>query len=51
MALHCWRLQSQRAPTELIEKAGFSLLQSQRERFPSLLWLLGNHYSGVAVPR
>jgi SAM-dependent methyltransferase len=40
-----------RAPTELIEKAGFALLESNRERFPTLLWLLGNHYSGVAVPR
>lgn len=40
-----------RAPTELIERAGFALLESNRERFANLLWLLGNHYSGVAAPR
>jgi SAM-dependent methyltransferase len=40
-----------RAPTQLIERAGFALLESNRERFANMLWLLGNHYSGVAVPR
>jgi ubiquinone/menaquinone biosynthesis C-methylase UbiE len=40
-----------REPTELIEKAGFALLEANRERFAISLWLLGNHYSGVAAPR
>jgi SAM-dependent methyltransferase len=40
-----------RNPIELVEKAGFALLESDRERFAGLLWLLGNHYSGVAAPR
>ena len=40
-----------RNPTELIESAGFALLESNRERFANVLWLLGNHYSGVAAPR
>jgi ubiquinone/menaquinone biosynthesis C-methylase UbiE len=40
-----------REPTELIERAGFTLLESNRERFANLLWLLGNHYSGVAASR
>lgn len=40
-----------RNPIELVERAGFALLESNCERFGSLLWLLGNHYSGVASPR
>jgi ubiquinone/menaquinone biosynthesis C-methylase UbiE len=39
-----------RAPTELIETAGFALRESDQERFGRLLWVLGNHYSGVAAP-
>jgi ubiquinone/menaquinone biosynthesis C-methylase UbiE len=38
-----------RDPIRLIREAGFDLPDPRRERFPLTFWLLGNHYSGVAL--
>lgn len=37
-----------RNPIRLVRDAGFDVREAQQERFPASLFLLGNHYSGVA---
>jgi ubiquinone/menaquinone biosynthesis C-methylase UbiE len=38
-----------RDPVRLIQHAGFEIHEARQERFPASLWLLGSHYSGVAL--
>jgi hypothetical protein len=38
-----------RDPVDLVCGAGFEPRDVQRERFPPGFWLLGTHYSGVAL--
>lgn len=37
-----------RNPLSLLKEAGFDILDVRHERFPPALWLLGNHYGGIA---
>jgi len=38
-----------RDPVRLMWHAGFEIREARQERFPVSLWLLGSHYSGVAL--
>lgn len=38
-----------RDPIRLVQNAGFDLHEVRRETFPASFWLLGSHYSGVAM--
>jgi ubiquinone/menaquinone biosynthesis C-methylase UbiE len=38
-----------RDPLRLMWDAGFEIREARQERFPASFWLLGNHYSGVAL--
>jgi ubiquinone/menaquinone biosynthesis C-methylase UbiE len=40
-----------RDPVRLVREAGFDVREAQREGFPARFWLLGSHYSGVAIQR
>jgi SAM-dependent methyltransferase len=40
-----------RDPIHLVRNAGFDLREACEERFPLRFWLLGGHYSGVALRR
>jgi ubiquinone/menaquinone biosynthesis C-methylase UbiE len=39
-----------RDPIQLIQGAGFRLLEEQHARFPLAFWQLGSHHAGVATP-
>lgn len=38
-----------RNPLQLVRDAGFAIREARQERFPLSFWLLGSHYSGVAL--
>ena len=38
-----------RDPIQLVRDAGFEVREAKREGFPARFWLLGSHYSGVAL--
>jgi SAM-dependent methyltransferase len=38
-----------RDPIRLVRDAGFDVCEARHERFPASFWLLGSHYSGVAL--
>lgn len=38
-----------RDPLRVMRDAGFDVREARREEFPASFWLLGSHYSGVAL--
>jgi len=38
-----------RDPIRLVRNAGFDVSEARHEKFPPSFWLLGSHYSGVAL--